>query len=122
MSNPKITWRFEDSNLWFCSEPSKFLKHVARGTKDLEVHPDTKIIFSDDLSRFLAARFFNSIHHSDSLQIQPVPEPTPTPEVAETLFVSGVSDPVDRIITPPTPIPTPTFTGTPRSRNLGPGL
>ena len=122
MSNEKITWRFQDSRLWFSSDPTKFLKHVAKGTKDLEMHPDTKIIFSDDVSRFLAARFYDGGDSANSVQVESVPEPTPTPETPETVLVPGMLDSVGDVSDTPDPLPTPTDARTPGSRNSGADL
>lgn len=122
MNDSKITWRFEHSNLWFTSNPTNFLKHVAKGTKDLEMHPDTKIIFSDDLSKFLATRFFDRINCADPVQVEPVPTPTPENQSTQTVLVSGVHDVVDEPVSTPTPFPTPTPPRNSGSRNFGPGL
>jgi hypothetical protein len=122
MNDPKITWRFEHSNLWFTSNPTNFLKHVAKGTRDLEIHPDTKIIYSDDISKFLAARFFRGGDRTNSVQVKPVPTPTPKVEPTQTVLVSGVLDPMDSVDSVPTPLPIPTPTCTSHGRNLGPGL
>ena len=86
------------------------------------MHPDTKIIFSDDLSKFLATRFFNRINCADPVQVEPVPTPTPENQSTQTVLVSGMHDVVDEPVSTPTPFPTPIPTRTPRSRNLGPGL
>lgn len=115
----KISWRFEDSSLWFVSTPETFNKHINKARRDLEIHPDTKIIFSN--ARSTPTDVSDNIDNTGNFPVTPVAKSKRTGSL-QTDNMSDVSDVVDEPLPTPTPIPTPTPDGDSRSGNFGPGL
>lgn len=115
-----LTWKFEFSNIWFNSPPEKLNKHINKARRDLEIHPDTKIIFQNDQSTTPIVS--DSIPGSDSVSVEPVSVSDSEIQPEETPVLSRVSNSVDKSVSTPTPLPTPTPTGTARRRQFGPGL
>jgi hypothetical protein len=115
-----LTWKFEHSNIWFNSPPEKLNKHINKAMRDLEIHPDTKIIFKND--RSTTTILSDSISGTDSIQIEPLSISDSEIQPQETPVLSGMSDLVDKPVPTPTSLPTPTPTVTTRGRSFGPGL
>ena len=115
-----LTWKFEFSNIWFNSPPEKLNKHINKARRDLEIHPDTKIIFQNAQST--APIFSDSISGSDPVSVKSVSVSDSEIQPQETPVLSGMSDLVDKPVPTPTSLPTPTPTVTTRGRSFGPGL
>jgi len=116
MSNP-ITWRFENTPLWFTSTKERLSAHINKARRDLEVHPDEKIIYSND--RPIPTDVSDNIDNTGDLPVTPVAKSKRTPPV-QTNNMSDVPDLVGEPVFAPTPIPTPD--GNSGSGNFGPGL
>lgn len=115
----KISWRFEDSSLWFVSTPETLNKHINKARRDLEIHPDTKIIYSNAGS--IPTNDSDHLDNTGDLQVTPVAKTKRTRSL-QTDNMSDVSDVVDESFPTPTPLPTPTSDVDSRSGNFGPGL
>ena len=114
-----FAWRFEDSSLWFVSTPETINKHINKARRDLEIHPDTKIIYKD--ARFTPPYLSDIINSVSDIPVTPVAK-TKRNNSIQTNNVSDVSDVVGDTFVTPTPLPTPTPDGDPGSGNFGPGL
>lgn len=118
MSNP-ITWRFENTPLWFTSTKERLSAHINKARRDLEVHPDEKIIYSND--RLTSTDVSNNIDNTGDLPVTPVAKSKRTRSV-QTNNMSDVSYLVGELMFAPDPIPTPTLDSDTGSRGFGPGL
>lgn len=118
MSNP-ITWRFENTSLWFTSTKERLSAHINKARRDLEIHPDTKIIFSND--RPISTDVSDHLDNTGNLPVTPVAKSKRTRSL-QTDNMSDVSDLVDESFPTPTPIPTPTPDGNSGSRDIYSGF
>jgi hypothetical protein len=114
-----FAWRFEDSSLWFVSTPETINKHITKARRDLEIHPDTKIIYSND--RPTPSVVFDNSMCLNNISVGTV-EPNQIGRTAKANKLPNVSNVVDKSIPTVTPLPTPTPDGNSRSGNFGPGL
>jgi len=104
MSNP-ITWRFEKTPLWFTSTKERLSAHINKARRDLEVHPDEKIIYSND--RSTPTDVSDHLDNTGNLPVTPVAKSKRTGSL-QTNNMSDVSDLVGELMFAPDPIPTPT--------------
>ena len=114
-----FAWRFEDSSLWFVSTPETINKHITKGRRDLEIHPDTKIIYKD--ARFTPPYLSDIINSVGDIPVTPVAK-TKRNNSVQTNNVSDVPDMVGDSSVASTPLPTATPVIDPGSGNFGPGL
>lgn len=118
MSNP-ITWRFENTPLWFTSTKERLSAHINKARRDLEVHPDEKIIYSND--RPTPTDVSDNIDNTGNLPVTPVAKSKKTGSV-QTNKLPDLSDMVGEYFSTPTPLPPPTHLSNSGSGNFGPGL
>ena len=115
----KISWRFEDSSLWFVSTPETLNKHINKARRDLEIAPDTKIIYSNAGSTpsvlLDSGVIINGVSYKSMADFH-------KKSSKKTNNMSDVHDLVDKSIPTPTPLPTTTPDGNSGSGNFGPGL
>lgn len=117
----EIKWRFESSELCFISAPEKLQKHINKARRDLEIHPDEKIIFEHDyrpVSPVLldSGVIIGGVPYSSMAEFYSCNTPRKTPKLPD------VPNILDQPIPTPTPLPTPTPAVDHGSISLGRGL